>query len=80
MNTKSYRSRSSRYRRKEFALTWGGLGIDSFSMSQEVSRGHSTWSYERGMLKPYPRRLTTEEGLNIESRLNSHRNRKIAYA
>jgi len=26
---------------KEYALTRGGLGIDSVSMSQEVSRGHS---------------------------------------
>jgi RNA-directed DNA polymerase len=26
---------------KDNAITWGGLGIDSFSMSQEVSRGHS---------------------------------------
>ena len=32
--------RCRRHRRKEEALTGGGLGIDSVSMSQEVSRGH----------------------------------------
>ncbi len=35
-------SRCRRDRRKEYALTWGGLGIDSVSMRQEVSRGHSS--------------------------------------
>ena len=27
---------------KEDAISWGGLGIDLFSMCEEVSRGHST--------------------------------------
>ena len=35
-------SRCRRNRRKEYVLTWGGLGIDSVSMSQEVSRSHSS--------------------------------------
>jgi hypothetical protein len=35
--------RFSRHQMKEKALTGGGLGIDSFSMSQEVSRGHSSY-------------------------------------
>ena len=34
----TYLSRFRRDRRKEYVLTRGGLGIDSFSMSQEVSR------------------------------------------
>ena len=33
---------------KEDAITWGGLGIDSFSMRQEVSRGHSTYRKRGG--------------------------------
>ena len=43
---------------KENALTRGDLGIDSFSMCQEVSRGHSTcrkrvadnsrWTHKQG--------------------------------
>ena len=28
---------------KDKRLTWGGLGIDLVSMSQGVSRGHSSW-------------------------------------
>ncbi len=36
--------RCNRHRMKERALTGGGLGIDSVSMCQEVSRGHiSKW-------------------------------------
>ena len=35
--------RFRRHRRKEKALTRGGLGIDSFSMRQEVSRSHSSY-------------------------------------
>ena len=35
-------SRCRRHWTKERALTRGGLGIDSVSMSQEVSRGHSS--------------------------------------
>jgi len=35
-------SRFSGYWGKECVLTWGGLGIDSFSMCQEVSRSHSS--------------------------------------
>ena len=38
----TYRSRFRSDRRKEYVLTRGDLGIDSFSMSQEVSRGHSS--------------------------------------
>ena len=34
--------RCRRNRMKEYALTWGDLGIDSFSMRQEVSRSHSS--------------------------------------
>ena len=35
-------SRCSRDRHKGIYLTEGGLGIDSVSMHQEVSRGHSS--------------------------------------
>ncbi|MBW8050755.1 MAG: hypothetical protein FVQ77_10565 [Cytophagales bacterium] len=38
--------RCTRHRVKDNALTWGGLGIDSVSMRQEVSRGHSSCSNE----------------------------------
>ena len=55
-------SRCRRNRRKEYALTWGGLGIDSFSICQEVSRGHS--SYWKQALK-YREVLQGSEGLNI---------------
>ena len=44
--------------------------------SATACRGHSTLSNERGLPKPYPRDLTTEEGPNIESRPNSSGNRK----
>ena len=39
---KGLAGRFSGYWVKECVLTWGGLGIDSISMSQEVSRGHSS--------------------------------------
>ena len=44
LNVKSFFGRCRRNWRKEKALTGGGLGIDSVSMSQEVSRGHSSHS------------------------------------
>ena len=53
--------RYGRDRMKEDALTWGGLGIDSFSMCQEVSRGHSTC---RKRATHNSRGLTSKEGLN----------------
>jgi len=34
--------RCRRFRRKDKCLTWGGLGIDLFSIGQEVSNGHSS--------------------------------------
>ena len=43
---------------KEKALTGGGLGIDSVSMSQEVSRGHSSCS--KRAANRYRRSLTEQ--------------------
>jgi len=43
---------------KEKALTGGGLEIDSVSMGQEVSRGHSSWS--KRAAKRYRRSLTEQ--------------------
>ena len=48
---------------EESALTRGGLGIDSFSMRQEVSRGHSTLSNERMNKSEVSQ---TKEGLNVK--------------
>ena len=42
LDQQSLLCRCIRNRRKEYVLTWGGLGIDSVSMSQEVSRSHSS--------------------------------------
>ena len=39
----SFYSRCRRDWMKEKAFTGGGLGIDSVSMRQEVSRSHSNW-------------------------------------
>ncbi len=38
----SFSGRCRRDRMKDKCLTWGDLGIDLVSMSQEVSRGHSS--------------------------------------
>ena len=54
--------RFSRHRRKEKALTGGGLGIDSVSMCQEVSRGHSSYWIRATIDTWRPHR--SNEGLN----------------
>ncbi len=46
---------------KEDAITWGDLGIDSFSMCQEVSRDPSTC---RKQATHSSRGLESKEGLN----------------
>lgn len=49
---------------KERALTRGGLGIDSDSMSQEVSRGHSSWRIRATNRNAEDSQ--NDEGLNIK--------------
>jgi len=56
--------RFRRNRRKGKALTRGGLGIDSVSMSQEVSRGHS--SYRQRAVIEMRRTHRSSEGLNVK--------------
>jgi hypothetical protein len=49
---------------KEEALTRGGLGIDSVSMNQEVSRGHSSRRIRAA--KKNAEDSQNDEGLNIK--------------
>ena len=66
MNTKSYGSRSSRYRLKEFALTWGDLELGSeflyIKKSAEVIVPRVT---SEDCLYHTLYGLTTWEGLNL---------------
>ena len=50
-------------RRGKYVLTWGGLGIDSVSIRQEVSRGHS--SQVQRAVKRRLKVSQTDEGLNV---------------
>jgi len=66
-NTISSYSRYRRHWRKEKALTGGGLGIDSVSMRQEVSRGHISQGKRAERTKPISEEDSQNgKGLNIE--------------
>ncbi|MFA5772954.1 MAG: hypothetical protein WC974_09515 [Thermoplasmata archaeon] len=56
--------RFRRHWKKGKALTGGGLGIDSLSMSQEVSRGHSSYGKRAGIDSRMAHR--SSEGLNVK--------------
>ena len=59
---------------KEDAITWGGLGIDSVSICQEVSRGHSTSGIE-------PQQAEVSQGGRTEHNLsgNTERSKSFRY-
>ena len=54
LGRKHRNGRYGRDRHKDIHLTEGGLGIDSVSMSQEVSRRRSSWRNEQGLPELYP--------------------------
>ena len=60
----SFSSRCRSHWMKEEALTRGGLGIDSVSMNQEVSRGHSSRRIRAA--KKNAEDSQNDEGLNIK--------------
>ncbi|WP_162419619.1 hypothetical protein, partial [Cyclobacterium roseum] len=61
---------------KEYALTWGDLGIDSVSMGQEVSRGHN--SYRERAVRATEVSLGSE-GLNAGLRPNLPAGRQVRW-
>lgn len=73
LSQQTYRSRFRSDRRKEDVLTRGDPGIDSVSMSQEVSKGHSNRSNEPEPLSNLEVSQPGEYGtLNVSNEFRSH--------